>query len=480
MGIQSTVPQIIEGWNRESYCVNRIRDIFYAIRENNKNSIVNFDFLMERSFSDTDIYLIKELMPDTVVFYPKTGMRTEREAADIYVALKKIEFLLDSFGYFRVNENSFHFFKRHENLSKYAQGEYSFEADIIGFGHNSLSRIGNKSFLSLYSQNYENWQIKRRSIDTELELLWNTLPYGVPSSLEQKLPDEIFTFLRNNKHFGTKYIPLEKDIWISFFEKIQTYPPKIQDFCWQAFFWSDKRKKDLNLFFRYLDEEYNNIFSNAITASHYKKNIPRLNILIEGIDGSGKDTFARMLIEFLKSLYSRENDLSISLIGLPASKAAYGPQCKKFIEDADMSIPYEKITKYLANNREAFCEDLNHQHPGIHIFVRSILTEQGTLSCLYPNHAFNFTNRGLSHIDLCIVINTDPILARQRIERRGIKVTWREEPKYLDYFNSFFLKHATVFPKTKIVNNTSDSINELRSQALKIAKYIYNNLCEER
>ena len=480
LGIQSTDPQKCASWNRETYSIEAVRKLFYSIKNSAPKAIVNFDFLMEKTFSDTDISLIKELSPETVVFYPKTGMRSECDSAKIYAALKEIELLLDADGYFRINEHSFHFFKRHDYLSKYAYGEYSYCSDIIGFGHNSISRIGDESYLSIYSNDYGQWKIERRSRNPQFEALWGALPYGIPVHMENQLPPNLKELLREDKHFGTKYIPLAKDIFESFFYEIKNLEQEKQDFCWRTFFWSDPREKDLNLFFNCLDDEYNkSLATTAIKISHRKK-IPSLNILIEGIDGSGKDTFAKMLIEFLKLFLVRTEHTSISLVGLPSTTAIFGKQCKHFIEDADISIPYDKITTYLAKNREDFCSNLNNRYPGLHIFVRSILTEQGTLSCLYPEHVFDFRNTGSAHIDLCIIINSDPDLARNRIEHRGIKTTWRETPQYLDFFNSFFLKHGDVFPDTKIVNNFSNSIIELRSQALKTAIYIYEKLCEDR
>ena len=77
------------------------------------------------------------------------------------------------------------------------------------------------------------------------------------------------------------------------------------------------------------------------------KEIPNKNILIEGIDGSGKDTFAEMLLGYLKMVSIKSATKSISLVGLPSSHAIYGMQCKKFIEDADVSTNYNDMKRML-------------------------------------------------------------------------------------------------------------------------------------
>lgn len=472
IGVQSTQSSVLDEWNRDVYSQNEIKDLYTLLRKNNRDSIINFDFLFYNKIYDSDLAFINELSPDTVVFYPQTGPRNELIAAQTLASLKRAELSLCETRYFRQNENSFHFYRNYKSISKYSRGEYSFTSDILGVGHNSVSRIGSQSFLSLYDDQYNSWEYIHRKRDTEFELLWGSLLYGIPVQLEPKLPKEISRLLHNDKHFETKYIPLEKNVWEKFFDCISTLPDDKQSFCWKSFFWSDDRKKDLQLFFKNLDDSYQALFSRT-TSALSPKSIPQANVLIEGIDGSGKDTFAFFLVEYLHALFFQQDGRSISLIGLPSSKAIYGTQCKCFIENADKSFPYDDIKSFLSQNREDFCAYINTVYPGLHIFVRSILTEQGTLSCLYPNHIVSINNCGVSKIDLCIIINADPILARRRIEKRGKKETWRESLHYLDYFNHFYLNHSDAFPETMIVNNLSDSIIELQSQALKIATHIY-------
>lgn len=472
IGIQSIDQKRLEKWNREVYSIERIQNICALIKDNVHNSNINFDFLFRTSILEKDIQLVHNICPDTVVFYPQTGLRTELEAAETFSSLKKAAFILDDFGYFRNTESSFHFYKSHNSQSKYAQSEYSFTNDIIGFGHNSISRIGIKSYLSLYEDNYTSYRIKERKNNVIQELLCGSLLYGVPEALEKNLHKEIVSLLRINKHSCSKYIPLEKETWEKLFTVIKQFSQETQELYWRCLFWADSRSKNIDDFFEYLEQEHQKILHEAIENLPAPKEIPEKNILIEGIDGSGKDTFAEMLLGYLKMISIKSASKSISLVGLPASQAAYGVECKKFIEDANLSVSYNDIKKMLKCNRDDFCHTLNRKYPGLHIFIRDILTAEGTLACLFPDR-YSFDEFETSKIDFCIIINTDPLLAKKRVENRGIKETWRESLDYLNFFNSFFLSHCKCFSLVNIVDNTTNSLDELRIQALKTAIQIY-------
>lgn len=475
IGIQSIDSQRLKQWNREVYTEERIRNICDLIRNNVCSPHINFDFLFRTSILEKDVNLVNNILPETAVFYPQTGLRTEQEAAETFVSLKKAAFMLEDFGYFRNTENSFHFYKSHDFQSKYAQSEYSFVDDIIGFGHNSISRIESKSYLSLYDDNYTSYRIKERKNNVIQELLYGSLLYGVPEVLEKQLPSEILSLLRINKHSGAKYIPLEKETWEILFSVIKKYSQENQELYWRSLFWADHRSKNIDTLFEYLEQEYQRFLCESMANLPVPKEIPNKNILIEGIDGSGKDTFAEMLLGYLKMVSIKSATKSISLVGLPSSHAIYGMQCKKFIEDADVSTNYNDMKRMLKCNRDDFCHTLNSDYPGLHIFIRNQLTEQGTLACLYPDY-HSFDEREASIIDFCIIINTDPFLARKRVEKRGVKETWRESLNYLNFFNSYFLSHCKYFSHVRIVNNATNSLDELRAQALKTALQIYKML----
>lgn len=479
IGVQTTLIKKLEFWRRDIYQESRIQEIYNAIKESNEKNIINFDFVFENSIPDEDLKYVTKFQPDTVVFYPLTGQRSEIEAAKTLASLKKAEMFFKPEKYYRKNDYGFHFFKDVKYLSKYAEGEYSFSTDIIGFGHNSVSRIGNKSFLSRFDQETGEWYFIDRERDVHFEVLYSTIPFGVNLKQVEFLPQEIQDILVEDKHFFMKYLPIERKKWLEFFRYIQNFSKEKRAFCWRSFFWADSREKSIDLFFESLEKEYSEIYlNNKLGCANVRKRIPDVNILIEGIDGSGKDTFAVMLIEFLKQFSLKEAGRSISLVGLPSSNSRYGNICKQFVEEGTTDLSYEEICACLFENREDFCKSLNIKHPGMHIFVRSVLTEQGTLSCLFNQHKVQIDNYGATFIDMCIIVRADISIARERISRRGIKETWRESEQFLRYFDAFFLQKAYLFPNVSIIDNSEESFEELRYKAFNTALEIYEKYYE--
>ncbi|ELV7517424.1 hypothetical protein QMU85_002427 [Photobacterium damselae] len=202
------------------------------------------------------------------------------------------------------------------------------------------------------------------------------------------------------------------------------------------------------------------------------KKIPNKFILIEGIDGSGKDTFTDFLIDELKLLYTKTNESSISKVGQPFSELSFGEEAKKFVEDFIYYSESEQIEHILKQNRLS-CEKYYEKFPGIIICVRGLLTDLATLKRLFPQKS-HFDIHGNKKIDSLIIIDVESEIADQRIEQRGIARTWREKIAELMYFRDFYLNyHDDSISDKKII--TALNKEHLREMASSIAFEIYQN-----
>lgn len=202
-----------------------------------------------------------------------------------------------------------------------------------------------------------------------------------------------------------------------------------------------------------------------------KKQIPNKFILIEGIDGSGKDTFTDYFVEELKELFEREKTNSISRIGQPFSEVAYGKQAKSFVEDFVDYDKFKTIESILKGNRLA-CEQYYQQYSGLFICIRGFLTDLATLKYAFPKEK-QINIHGDKKIDLLVVIDVVPEIADKRIEQRGIPRTWREYKQELSYFRKFYLDFEDKNINRKLVIPATNKPH-LKTMAQSLAKEIYD------
>lgn len=199
--------------------------------------------------------------------------------------------------------------------------------------------------------------------------------------------------------------------------------------------------------------------------------IPNKFILIEGIDGSGKDTFTDFLVEELQKIYKKNDVSSISKIGQPLSFLEQGELAKQFVEDF---IPYEnekKISSILKINRLA-CEDFFQNYPGIILCIRGLLTDLATLKLMFPS-VNTFDIEGQTKIDHLVIIDVDTDTADSRISMRKIPRTWRENKTELNYFRDFYLGYTNEKIKRKTIIEAK-SKDYLKKVAKKLAMVISN------
>lgn len=198
--------------------------------------------------------------------------------------------------------------------------------------------------------------------------------------------------------------------------------------------------------------------------------LPNKFILIEGIDGSGKDTFASFLATTLKEKATYHPDHTLSIVGQPAFRFDNSGILKRFIEDGETSTSYEETVRLLKKNRTAH-ENYLTQYGGTKLCIRGLLTDMGTLERLYGKHTVN-----LGHnipIDKVIIIDVDPTIARKRIVKRGIPETWRESLSHLTFFRNFFLNTAaSLNPSTDTIIIKNECLSALEESATNLSKML--------
>ena len=118
---------------------------------------------------------------------------------------------------------------------------------------------------------------------------------------------------------------------------------------------------------------------------------------------------------------------------------------------------------------EARIQSLN----GIQILIRGIVTDLATLNIAFGDASeSDIENENPCEWDYYIVVKTDPLIADERIQKRGIPRTWRETPEFLRIFSDYYLSFDSKrFNKKVIIENTS--IANLKKAARKLANEIY-------
>ena len=278
-----------------------------------------------------------------------------------------------------------------------------------------------------------------------------------------------------DKHFDSTHLPFDRQVWNSVFDGLSSFDTKTAEFCRGCFFWSDGREKDIDSVFDFYEtmrQDWINQQFNE-TLKPLPLPLPQLTVLIEGIDGSGKDTFAKFLFESLTRLFHRKNGGSVSIVGLPSSAIEFGQDCRRFIEEGSASIPACEMGSMLKSNRCRSLDRFKADHPGIQILIRGEWTERATMERVYGIHEEPGPCEG---VDMVIFVKTRPIIARKRVESRGTRITWRETLPELEFFNDFYWNSFLRTQDAFLVENDVDSMDNLRVQAIQLAHVIYRRI----
>ncbi|WP_378957066.1 radical SAM protein [Pelosinus sp. sgz500959] len=205
IGVQSFDSERLTTYNRNCYNYKRVIHIIDNIRSNIKNSRINLDILFDDYVLEDDINKIISLYADTITVYPNTKGRGEERLKSVYSTLNKLK--MDLVGYTPVHKAKHIFVKENSHPSLYAIHEYENAGDIIGVGHNSVSYIKDKSYLSLYDKDGYNYILRNRSSRYISAVIQGSLT-GIKRELIEAVDEGMFKFFLYSQ--GLYYIPMNK------------------------------------------------------------------------------------------------------------------------------------------------------------------------------------------------------------------------------------------------------------------------------
>ncbi|MGP1490158.1 MAG: radical SAM protein [Treponema sp.] len=488
IGVQSFDEKTKKSYRRMNYKNENILNIVESCKNSKK---INIDIVFSENIQIEEINFIEKLQPTTFTCYPNTKERGENRLLNILATLETVEKSLVSYN--RLGKSPFIFVKKSEQPSRYAVLEYEKLGNIFGVGHNSISYVGDKSYLTLYEN--QTFFVKERTQYSSryLHSIFEGLQSGVRKSvLEKFLPDLLnhhFLFsISNNfdiseKHQRIKneeliYIPVSEYIRFSEYA-FEKYPEYVNSFLCTIGYGDSNFETIRHVYNSYLllNKEELDQLSRLITRNRPLRKIktPNLYVLVEGIDGSGKDTFVQYLCAELKKRFIyKQGESMISITGQPNTAFAYGKYAKEFVENISYTGSISDVVNALSVNRiesEIYLKSLN----GIKILIRGIATDKATLEQVFGKNDFDLgVGKVIQKFHYFIVVDVEPEVADVRIEKRGIPRTWREQKEYLSYFRKFYLNFNSEFFNSKIIIK-NDSFSNLKKAAVNLAEEIYAN-----
>ncbi len=480
IGVQTVCKEIATSYHRTTYNKDVVKDMITKIRKGKSNKVINIDFVFEQFINDEEIQFVNELCPETVTFYPNTQGKGLERLRNVIKSLNYVESSLN--GYKALAKSKYIFIKNNCKQSFYSKIEYEKYGNIIGIGHNSVSYIGNKSFLCLYN----GCDVMLKDRTSKGERLLSSLLMGIVTGVSKKYVMQIIPNIYD-KHFllsvnedidiSDKHICVEdndlvylpENEYIRFYEYlVENYSEIYQKIFLSAIGHGDNDEKTIRKV--YNSEFVMNVNGKIEIKSKIKT--PKLNILVEGIDGSGKDTFVRFLSNELKKRFVYSQDSRISITGQPDSSCEKGIQAKRFIEDLYIEEGQDEIEKALRINRfesEKYISTL----PGIVILIRGIVTDKATFEHKFGTSAYLGEGKYIKKWDIYIVVDTEVEKADKQIEKRGIERTWREYPQHLQYFKKYYLEYQNDIFERKVVVHNDSNLEELKNKAKIMVDEIY-------
>ena len=268
---------------------------------------------------EDDITKALKLSPDSIVFYPNTKNRGLKRLINIYDSLNKLSFSVKN--YKPLGKSKFIYLKENTEESNYSKVEYRYIGNIIGIGHNSVSYINNESYLSIFDG--ENFYFNKRDripryhntiISSSFTgVLKNTINKYFKSLLDCNL------FIEDENNNEVIYIPEYN--YIYFYKYLlENYNNKYAEVFISSVSFGDSDYHNIEYIVNnYIDDETQNNLKDFSKANNIcnnnkafiRKKAPNKFILIEGIDGSGKDTFANFLQSEIKKRFKYTKDAPV-------------------------------------------------------------------------------------------------------------------------------------------------------------------------
>lgn len=490
-GVQSFDKETMKSYCRENYTIASVVNAIQLMRKSNFPKIVNIDLLFDLTLQKIDFDCINQIKPETVTLYPNTKGRGIKRFETVNATLDFAKQCL--LEYIPLGKSKFIFIKKGCAQSLYSKNEYEINGNIIGIGHNSVSYIGDKTYLCKY-QNSHLKLIERTDHGNRylISLLMGISTGVLISHVIRCMPEIIkLHFLRivysekdiSEKHTQFKnsdLVYLPEDEYIRFYNYVLSlYGKTYAKIFLGAVGFGDSNydviehyyNKELVLTESELKSLRSKISSNQVHLEKIK--IPQLRILVEGIDGSGKDTFVDLLVRELRKRFLFDPNSTISVMGQPDSRLAYGIEAKEFIENLDYIGDADYIQKVLRNNRLA-SEQKIFSHQGIAILIRGLVTDKATFEFVFGSERDLGEGQIISKWDKYVVVTVNPEIANERIEVRGIPRTWRENLSNLRYFDDYYKKYSNPIFREKIIVENKE-LNKLQECAREMADDIYAN-----
>ena len=117
--------------------------------------------------------------------------------------------------------------------------------------------------------------------------------------------------------------------------------------------------------------------------------------------------------------------------------------------------------------------------PGIRILIRGFVTDKATYSKVFSKEENLGEGTIIKNWDRYIVVDVDPRIADERIEKRGIPRTWRENIEHLRYFRNYYkCFESELFDDKTVIENTS--LEKLQLTAIEMADKIYADELRKR
>lgn len=489
VGVQALDSAILSSYRRSVYSIEDVCTLINNLKSKSPQPYINADLIFDEFIDDKSIYKLKELMPDSITIYPNTKGRGIKRLENIIASLQRAKSILSD-AYAPLAHSKFIFLRFGVMQSEYARLECESFGDIIGLGHNSVSYVADKSYLTLFKDGEIGIKERQNKGKRRISAFLASLSVGVRySSVMQYFPQLTQGhYLRkldndndiNEKHTrlsGDDMVYLPESEYIRFYESLLCkYESEYRNCFLSAIAYGDT---DLSVIY----EVYNKLL--LLNKTEYaelvellgvkdelltKLPVPDVYILVEGIDGSGKDTFARYLTDCLKQRFCYSKTASISVTGQPVSELECGSEAKKFVEELEYTSEAQ-VRHCLCVNRIA-AEQYISSLSGIKLLIRGLVTDKASFNYVFKKEVNLGEGEIIKSWDYYILVKTAPETADERIERRGVARTWREHLEQLRYFADYYAEYDNeLFASKRVVENTS--FEQLRECARILADEIY-------